>query len=94
MDTRVSSEIVLTRFPVIKGPGKTPPASTVLSLSVNTTSRIEYTKNERAAEPIRSKIGIRDLKLGSGADGGGDAPRDGCNEKKEGQKTNHRKERT
>ena len=72
MITGVSSEIAPTLLPVIAGPGKTPLASTVLRLWVNTTSRNEKTKNERAAETIGSKFEVRDLQLGIGADRGGD----------------------
>ena len=57
----VSPEIALTFFPWIKGPGKAPLASTVLRLWVNTTSRNEKTKNERAAETIGSEFEVRDL---------------------------------
>ena len=53
-----------------------------LQLWVNTTSRNEKTKNKRAAETIRIKFEVRDLQLGTGADGGGDAPGDRCNKKK------------
>ena len=55
-------------FPWIKGPGKAPLASAVLQLWVNSISRNEKTKNERAAETIGSKFEIRDLELGIGAD--------------------------
>lgn len=66
--------MALTMFPLIKGPGKTPSARTVLWVSFNITSHNAWTKNERAAESIRSEIGVSDLKLGNRADGGGDAP--------------------
>lgn len=66
--------MALTRFPWIRGPGKTPSARTVLWVSVNTAFSNEWTKNERAAESIRSENGVSDLKLGYRADGGGDAP--------------------
>lgn len=83
MVIQVSSDINFTKSPVIKGPGKVPPASTVLWLSVNTLSHNGCTENERAAEPIRSEFGVRDHKVGSGANGGGDVPRSSCNKQKE-----------